>query len=481
MSDEKRAERLLDIAKIRGLFFPSNEIYSGFAGFFDYGPAGFLIKDRIIAKWRELFVRAHSFHLVETSTVHPRDVVDASGHLSHFIDPVAVCKKCSKRTRADHLLEEQGIKASLPEGVKEAKCPWCGSQGFELKEFNLMLTTGVGGDYDQGFMRPETAQGIFIDFNTLFKMRRKLPLGIAQYGKVYRNEISPRNSLARIREFSQMELEYFFDPLNPVIEERFELSKVKMRFMFEKGKKEYATMADLEKKGYTRIMAYFLALQWVFYKEIGIDESRMLLRELSAEERAHYSSKSVDMEVETSFGVLETISNAERSDYDLSSHQRKSRKSFEVTDEKGRVFIPHVFEVSIGVDRTFLAVLDHCFVEKSTRKEWDWFKFPPSIAPYQCAVYPLMKKDGLPEKAKEIARSISKEMDIVYDDAGSIGRRYARADEIGIPYAITVDYQTLEDNTVTIRFRNDGAQVRVKADGLAAEVSELLKQGKASV
>ncbi|MEM4367099.1 MAG: glycine--tRNA ligase [Candidatus Anstonellales archaeon] len=480
MNNERRAERLIEIAKVRGLFFPSNEVYSGFAGFFDYGPAGFLIKDRIIAKWRELFIRAHSFHLVETSVLHPRDVVDASGHLSHFTDPIAACKKCGKKARADHLLQEQGITTSLAEGVKVARCPWCGSQGFELKEFNLMLTTGVGGDYDQGFMRPETAQGIFIDFITLFKMRRKLPLGIGQYGKVYRNEISPRNSLARIREFSQMELEYFFDPQNPIIEQCHDLSNVKMRFVFADGSAAEVTMADLEKKGYTEIMAYFLALQWLFYKEIGIDEKRMRLRELTADERAHYSSKSVDMEVETSFGVLETISNADRSDFDLSSHQKKSGKSFEVTDEKGRAFIPHVFEVSIGVDRTLLAVLDHSFVEKSEKKEWDWFNLPPAIAPYQCAVYPLMKKDGLAEKAKGIALGLSKTMDVVYDEAGSIGKRYARADEIGIPYALTIDYQTLEDDTITIRFRNDGTQIRIRASDAGAKIADLLKQGKVS-
>ncbi len=488
-------ERILELALTRSLFFPSNEPYSATAGFYEYGPVGVLIKHKIEGLWRDMFIKSEGFHEVETSIVTPEAILEASGHVASFADPVVECKKCNTRVRADTLVEEKhfrmhgerwdGKLESLDKAVQEQgiKCPKCRGEFGKTFMFNLMFRTGIGGDQDPAYNRPETAQGIFTAFPRLFKNHgTKLPLAAGQIGRSFRNEISPRQGLVRMREFTQMELEYFFDPEKNEYAGFDAVAKSKMRIKTD-GKISDMSAKDVMKKGLcpSEIMAYFLVRQWEFYKMIGIEEKRMHFRVLEKNEVPHYSQGNIDMEVDTSFGLIETIGNAYRTDYDLSQHAAKSGKDLKVFVD-GRKIIPHVVEVSMGVDRLFLALLEHCYRPKTKEKDWEWFDFPPVIAPYHVAVFPLMKKDGLDEKAKEITASLREAgLDVTYRDSGSIGRRYARADEIGVPLAITVDYDTKEDDTVTIRYRNDGKQERILIEKLEHKIRKNIKEGKVTL
>lgn len=488
-------ERILELALTRSFFFPSNEPYGGTAGFYEYGPVGVLIKHKIETLWRTMFIKSEGFHEVETSIVTPEAVLDASGHLSSFADPVIECSKCHTRIRADTLVEEKhyrehgerwdGKLESLDKVVEEKKltCPKCKGSFGKAFMFNLMFKTGIGGDKDPAYNRPETAQGIFTSFQRLFKNHgTKLPLAAGQVGRSFRNEISPRQGLVRMREFTQMELEYFFDPERPGYEGFGKVADKKMRMKIAEEIVEMTAKETVEKKqSANEIMSYFLAKQWEFYKMIGIDENRMHLRVLGMAEVPHYSKGNIDMEVETSFGWIETIGNAYRTDYDLSQHAKKSGKDMSVFVD-GRKIVPHVFEVSMGVDRLFLALLEHCYRPKTEEKDWEWFDFPPLVAPYHAAVFPLMKKDGLAEKAVEVTEMLrSRGLDVTYRESGSIGRRYARSDEIGLPYAITVDHDTLKDNTVTIRYRNDGKQERIKVEDLEKTIRENIGKGRVTL
>ncbi len=485
-------ERILELALSRSFFFPSNEPYSTSAGFYEYGPVGVLIKHKIEELWRSRFIKSHGYHEVETSIVTPEAVLEASGHVASFADPVIECKKCNTRIRADTLVEEKhyskhgekwdGKLESLDKAVEEQKiqCPRCKGEFGKTFMFNLMFKTGIGGDQRPAYNRPETAQGIFTAFPRLFKNHgTKLPLAVGQIGRSFRNEISPRQGLVRMREFTQMELEYFFDSERGEFDDFDAVASSKMRVMAGNEITEMDAKHLIEKKLCpNQIMAYFLVREWEFYKAVGIKEERMYQRVLDPNEIPHYSKGNIDMEVETSFGNIETIGNAYRTDYDLSQHAAKSGKDLMVHVD-GRKIMPHVVEVSMGVDRLFLAILEHCYKPKSEEKDWEWFDLPPAIAPYQVAIFPLMKKDGLGEKAAEIANQLRKAgLDVTYRDSGSIGRRYARGDEIGVPYAVTVDHDTLSDGTVTIRYRNDGKQERVKIEELEVKIRENLRQGK---
>jgi len=286
---------------------------------------------------------------------------------------------------------------------------------------------------------------------------------VAQIGKSFRNEVSPRKGLVRMREFTQMELEYFFDPGTDRMEGFLEIADTRMRVQTDDATlvKTAAEMVE-EKLVPNEIAAYFLAVEWKFYRRCGLDENRMYFRVLHAEERPHYSIGNIDLEVETSYGIVEVNGNAYRTDYDLSRHAAGSGQDFRVFIEREKKkIVPHVFEISLGVDRLLFCMLEHAFRERSTTKEWEWFDLPPAVAPYACAVFPLMKKDGLAEKAQQAYRALQTDMNVFYQESGSIGKRYAKADEIGIPYALTIDYQTLEDDSVTIRYRNDGKQERI--------------------
>lgn len=483
-------ERIGELALTRSFFYQSNEIYSPVAGLYDYGPVGKLIKNKIEALWRLMFIRNEGFHEVETSIITPEIVLKASGHADSFADPVIECRLCKKKIRADVFVEAHvkgykwdGNLGSLDTKIAEngLRCPSCGGNFAPAAMFNLMFRTAIGADATVAYGRPETAQGIFTSFLRIFRNHgARLPLGIAQIGRSQRNEISPRKGLVRMREFTQMELEYFFNPSRPIIEMFGEIAGQQMRFAID-GRMEVKTAQQLVEEGHVphQIMAYFLAKEWQFYKACGLDENRMYFRILPKEETPHYSKKNIDLEVETSLGVIEINGNADRGDFDLLQHKKFSGKELEVfVEEEKKKILPHVFEASLGVDRLFFCMLEHTFREKSKEKDWEWFDIPPLLAPYTCAVFPLMKKDGLPEKAKELYHSLRSEFDVLYSESGSIGRRYAKSDEIAIPYAFTIDYDTLKDNTVTIRFRNDGKQERIHMADAAAKIAAYAKAGK---
>lgn len=497
-------ERIFELALSRSFFFPSNEPYGAVGGFYDYGPVGVLIKHKIENLWRDMFIKSEGFHEVETSIITPEPILVASGHVGSFADPVMECKNCKTRVRADTFLEEldhkkwDGKLESLDQRAiqKTPKCPKCKGEFGNAFMFNLMFSTGIGGERNPAYSRPETAQGIFTAFPRLFKNHgTKLPLAAGQVGKSFRNEISPRKGLIRMREFTQMELEYFFNPNKPTFDGFSKIENQKIKMVYKDQIFSLLPQEAIDKKYATnQIMAYFLAKQWQFYKKLGIQESKMYLRVLDSNEVPHYSKGNIDMEVETAFGYIETIGNAYRTDFDLSAHIKQSGKDLSVfVEEEKKKIIPHVFELSMGVDRLFYCILEHCFRDKDqkdengnwkigTQKDWEWFDFPPIIAPYHVSIFPLMSKDGLDKKATEISELLMNSgFDVAYRESGSIGRRYARSDEIGIPYALTIDYQTLEDNTITLRYRNDGKQERISISECESKIRELIKTGKVSI
>ncbi len=506
---------------------PSNEPYGAVSGFYEYGPVGKLMKSRIENLWRQMFIKEEGFHEVETSIITPEIVLQASGHAANFADPVVECRVCKTRMRGDTLMEEKlkakggenqgarwdGKLDTIDRVIKEngITCPKCKGELAPAAMFNLMFRTGIGGEQAVAYARPETAQGIFTAFPRLFRNHgAKLPLGVGQVGRSFRNEISPRKGLVRMREFTQMELEFFFDPAEQEYPAMASVADEKMRFQ-RNGASEMKKTSELVAAGIATngIMAYFLARQWQFYRAMGIRETEMWLRVLPKEEVPHYSKGNVDMEVQTSYGNIETIGNAYRTDFDLGAHAKFSKKDFSVfVEARKEKIIPHVFEVSMGVDRLFFCLLEHCFREKDvkdeagnhapagasppaqegavgwklgTGKDWEWFDFPPVVAPYQAAVFPLMKKDGLAEKAQALAGLLRKDFDIFHQEGGSIGKRYARADEIGCPYALTVDYDTLHDDTVTIRYRNDGKQERIKIADCAAVIKKNISEARVTL
>ncbi len=486
-------ERIYELALTRSIFLPSNEPYGGISGFYDYGPVGKQLKNRIENLFRQQFIRETGAHEVETSMITPEIVLKASGHVDSFTDPVFDCLECKSKVRADSLVEMKtgkkwdGKLGSLDLAVREQNitCPSCKGKLGNAYTSNLMFGTAIGGEKSQGYARPETAQGIFTGFLRLYRNHgMKLPLAVAQIGKSFRNEISPRKSLVRMREFTQMELEYFFNPKHGGIEGFEEVAEVKMRMQIT-GKTVEKTARQLvqEKIAVNEIMAYFLAREWQFYVLCGLDPNRMYFRVLGSDERPHYSQGNIDLEVETSHGAIEVNGNAYRTNYDLSRHAEFSKKDFSVhIEEDKEKIVPHVFEVSMGVDRLIFCILEHTFREKSAEKDWEWFDMPPVIAPYDCALFPLMKKDGMAEKAMQIHKQlIAAGMESFYYQSGSIGKRYAKADEIGIAYALTVDYDTLKDGTVTVRYRNDGKQERIKASELEAKLRENKEKGKISL
>src|SRR3989338_3877953 len=485
-------ERIFELALNRSFFFPSNEPYGSVSGFYDYGPVGKLIKNNIENLWRKMFIREEGSHEVETAIITPEIVLKASGHVDSFADPIVECKLCKMRYRADSIVESKvkgfkwdGKLASLDDAISEngIRCN-CKGELTNARMFNLMFKTEIGGDATPAYGRPETAQGIFTAFPRLFRNHgSKLPLAVAQIGKSFRNEISPRKSLVRMREFTQMELEYFFNPSNHSISGFENIANTKMRFKInDKIVLKTASEAVKEKIVPNEIFAYFLAREWQFYKICGLDEQRMYFRLLRDDERPHYSKCNVDLEVETSHGAIEINGNAYRTDFDLSQHAKFSKQDLSVfIEEEKKKIIPHVFEASLGVDRLFFCILEHTFREQSEGKNWEWFDFSPLIAPYEFAIFPLMKKDGLADKAREIYNSLKGEFNIFYQESGSIGKRYARADEIGCVYACTVDYDTLKDDAVTIRYRNDGKQERIKINEIAHLIYKNQKNGRVNL
>lgn len=473
----------MSIAKRRGFIFPSSEIYGGLSGFFDLGPVGLLLKRKIENSWREFFVKSEeNIFEIETSLIMHEKVWKASGHLNSFIDPLTQCKKCNSSYRADNLIEEvsgefvEGLAAEqLTEKIKKnkLKCPKCKGELSEVRIFNLMLSSNVGPVVGTtAYLRPETAQGIFINFkNLLASTRATLPFGVAQVGYSYRNEISPRQWLIRLREFRQMEIEYFFNPKKiSVPNEDFLKTKISILTREEQKKKKpeaiELTAKDSVKKGIipNEILAYFLAKESLWYQQLGIPKEALRFRNMKPEETPHYSKGNFDMEIKFDFGWKEVVGNAYRTDFDLSTHMKHSGEDFSMV-ENGKKVVPHVVEPSFGIDRTIYAILLYCYREGKDRG-WEWFEFPPKIAPYVAGVFPLVNKDGLPEKAREVFNSLKPCYDVFYDSKTSIGKLYARADEIGVLVCITADHQTLKDNTITLRDRNTRKQIRAKINDL---------------
>ena len=461
MSDKKRAvtmDKLVALCKNRGFIYPGSEIYGGLANAWDYGPLGVELKNNIKRAWWKKFVQESEYNVgVDCAILMNSEVWKASGHLGGFSDPLMDCKGCKARHRADNLVEDYIKKHDLDINVagwsneqleafiaeKGIACPVCGKSDFTpIRKFNLMFKTFQGVNEDTAntvYLRPETAQGIFVNYkNILRTTRSKIPFGVAQVGKSFRNEITPGNFIFRIREFEQMELEFFCKP-----------------------------GTDLEWFDYWKNFCK----KWLL--DLGIKEENLRLRDHDKDELCFYSKATTDFEYRFAFGFGELWGVADRTDYDLSQHIKQSGEMLDyldpVTNER---YIPYVIEPSLGADRVTLAFLTEAYDEE-TLDGGDVrtvMHFHPALAPYKVAILPLQKKLG--EKANEVFRMLAKDFSVTYDETGSIGKRYRRQDEIGTPYCVTVDFDTLEDQTVTVRDRDTMQQVRLPIAELKNWLSE---------
>lgn len=550
---------LMSVCKRRGFIWPSFEMYGGVAGMYDYGPLGCALKNNIVEMWRSIYKGREGFVEIDSETVNPREVFKASGHLDNFADLITYCQKCQAPYRADHMVKDFYDNPDIltPKQLEEAfvehkiKCPACGGELGPVEEFNLMFRTNIGpGNARVGYMRPETAQGIFVNYSNLYRYNReKLPMGVIQTGRSYRNEIAPRQGMIRMREFNQMEVELFVDPEDkdwtrfPEIEngmlDLIPNTTLKLTTMSVKDAVEKGVIAN-------RVLAYFVYTTKQLLLSLGIDEKRLRFREHEKDEMAHYAADCWDAEVLLSYGWTEIVGIADRGNWDLSRHAQFSGQDlshfkkydepkemevekinpnskllgptfkgkakaiseaisalppsaiqdgklkvtvdgedieltseyFEVVKRVEKVtgdrVIPHVIEPSHGLDRIFYSVLEHAYTYDE-KEDYVVLKLAPAVAPIKVGVFPLMEKDGLDTVAKQIYESIhSSRVEAYYDGSGTIGRRYARMDEVGTPWCITVDYDSLQDNTVTIRDRDTTEQKRIKIADAPRIVDELL-------
>jgi glycyl-tRNA synthetase len=438
---EVTMEEIVALCKRRGFVFPSSEIYGGLGSTYDYGHYGVLLKSNVKAEWWKAMLQERDDIVALDSAIlqHPR-VWEASGHLEGFTDPLVQCLgKCKKRWREDHLRE--AVEAEGGDPSAELRCPECGGELSEPRQFNLMFETHVGPVAEEGstvYLRPETAQGIFINFkNVLGFARKKPPFGIAQVGKSFRNEITPGNFIFRTREFEQMEMEYFVPPA-------------------EAEKWHQHWMAERER----------------WYTELGIRPDHLRVRAHGTDELSHYSSATSDIEYLFPIGWSELEGIANRGDFDLTQHAKFSREKLEYFDQQTKErYVPHVIEPAAGADRATLAFLvDSYEVEEVEGRQRTVLRLHPRLAPVKVAVLPLVSKEGMPEKARELFGDLRRRLPTEFDEGGSIGKRYRRQDEIGTPWGITVDHQTMEDDTVTLRDRDSLEQVRVPIEGLGDEL-----------
>lgn len=560
-------DKVMELSKRRGFVWQSSECYGSVAGFIDYGPLGATMKRRIENKWRDFFVIQEGFYEIECPTVGPEAIYIASGHVRGFADKMCTCPHCGDYFRADHIAEEHGAENAgslsadaLKEYINKAKCPVCGEEfgDIEIYDFNLMFHTFIGpGAQRKGYLRPETAQGIFTDFARLLRYYRdKLPFGAVQIGKSYRNEISPRQGMIRLREFTQAEAEIFVHPGEKRHPQFDRYAEYRMPLLGAEqqqggGDAETFTMRDAVDSGLVanEYVAYYLALTHELLLAIGMDQERIRFRQHMPDERAHYAADCWDAEAFSGrFGWVEIVGIADRTDYDLKAHAKESGDPFtvfipyenpktvrrkrivpdmgvigprfrgqakkiiaaleqaepsedsvtveidgekititpdiyEIRDDeievRGEDVMPHVIEPSFGIDRMLYSVLEHSYDEEEVEGELRRvLRFPAHISPVQAAVLPLMTRDGLDDLAKKIVKDLHENRILAeYDDSGAIGRRYRRQDEIGTPFAVTIDYDSLEDGTVTIRSRDSMEQVRVPYNGLP-ELLRLLIEGK---
>lgn len=455
-NQEKSMDKIVDLCKSRGFVYAGSEIYGGLANTWDYGPLGVELKNNIKRAWWQKFVQECPYNVGLDSAIlmNPQTWV-ASGHLGGFSDPLMDCKACKTRHRADNLIED--FDGTNPAGwsneemmnyiwEKQIPCPNCGKSDFtDIRQFNLMFKTFQGVTEDSKselYLRPETAQGIFVDFANIQRTtRKKVPFGVGQIGKSFRNEITPGNFIFRVREFEQMELEFFCKP-----------------------------DTDLE------WFQYWRGYCKDFLLNLGIKEENLRLRDHDAEELCFYSKATTDFEYRFAFGWGELWGVADRTNYDLTQHMNHSGKSMEYFDpEENRKYIPYVIEPSLGVERLFLSIVTEAYDEEVVDAEKNDTRvvmhFHPALAPYKAAILPLSKK--LSAKAQEVYAQLSKKFMIDFDDTGSIGKRYRRQDEIGTPFCITYDFDTLEkDNCVTVRNRDTMEQVRIPIADLEVYLSE---------
>lgn len=447
--DTQRMEKIVSLCKRRGFIFQASEIYGGLNGVWDYGPLGVELKRNVKDYWWRVMVRERDDVVgMDGAILTHRAVLKASGHEDTFSDPMVDCRTCNARLRADQLPEKNGVK----------QCPNCGGKDLtEARPFNLMFSTQMGASSDPesiAYLRPETAQSIFVQFkNVLDTSRKKLPFGIAQIGKAFRNEINPRNYIFRSREFEQMELEYFCRP--------------------EQG---------------LELLDYWLEERLKFYENIGIPREKLHVLTVPVADRAFYSKGTYDIEYAFPFGVQELEGVAYRTDYDLEQHQTASGKPLDYFDEDGKTrFIPHVVEPSAGVDRTILALICDAYDEETVTDEKGKsetrtvMRFHPRVAPIKCGIFPLLKNQPeLVAKAREVQVLLRPHMNVFYDETGAIGRRYRRQDEAGTPFGITVDFETMGErdpalrDTVTLRHRDSMEQERVRISELPARLASAI-------
>jgi len=439
-------EKLVSLCKRRGFIFQSSEIYGGTGSVWDYGPLGVELKRNLKERWWHSMVRARNDieGLDAAILMHPR-VWEASGHVSGFVDPLVDCRNCKKRFRAD----DPKIKGTP--GAPDAQCPACGMKGTlsEARQFNLMFKTFMGPLEDTAavvYLRPETAQGIYVNFlNVQQSTRQKIPFGIAQIGKAFRNEITPGNFIFRTREFEQMEMQFFVEPGEDM-----------------------------------KWFEYWKAQRMEWHRGLGLAENRLQFHQHTDQELAHYARAAFDVQFDfggtLGFQEIEGVHN--RGDFDLTQHQTFSGKKLEYFDQpNNRRFTPYVVETSVGADRTTLAVLVNGYREEIVEGESEGrtvLGLHPSIAPIKAGVFPLVKKDGMPEMAHRIADDLRSSLPVFYDDSGAIGRRYRRQDEVGTPFCITIDGESLTAGTVTVRDRDTLKQERVDAGQLRAFIGEKL-------
>ena len=462
MAVEKTMDKIVSLCKNRGFVFPGSDIYGGLANTWDYGPLGVEFKNNVKKAWWKKFVQESPYNVgVDCAILMNNKVWEASGHIGSFSDPLMDCKDCKARFRADKIVEdhmtESGVEVASADGWSNEQlkeyiesnnivCPKCGKMNYtDIRKFNLMFKTFQGVTEDaknEIYLRPETAQGIFVNFKaTQRTSRKKVPFGIAQIGKSFRNEITPGNFTFRTREFEQMELEFFCKP-----------------------------GTDLEWFGYWKNYC------WDFLLNLGIEKDNLRMRDHAAEELSFYSNATSDIEYLFPFGWGELWGIADRTDYDLTKHQEHSGQDMSYMDPTtNEKYIPYVIEPSLGADRVALAFLVEAYDEEVLEggDVRNVMHFHPALAPYKAAILPLSKK--LSEKALDVYSELSKKFNIEYDETGSIGKRYRRQDEIGTPYCITIDFDTLEDNAVTIRDRDTMEQQRVKIDELEDFIAKSLE------
>jgi len=431
-----KMEKIMSLSRRRGFLFLSSEIYGGQSACWDYGPLGVELKNNIKQLWWRSMVHENEniVGLDAAIIMHPR-VWEASGHVAGFNDPMVDCKECKKRFRADH--------------IEGDKCPECGGELTEVRQFNLMFKTHIGPVEDSAsvaYLRPETAQGIFVNFlNVVNSTRQKIPFGIAQIGKAFRNEITPGNFIFRSREFEQMEMQFFVKP----------------------GTDEYW-------------MEYWRNQRWQFHNRLGIRPERIRWHEHGKDELAHYARSAYDIEYKFPFGWSELEGVHNRTDFDLRRHTEYSGKDMTYFDqESNERFMPYIIETSAGCDRTLLQVLADAYEEEPGEKENRIvLRLSPLVAPIKAGIFPLVKRDSMPERSMEIYKELKSEYQVFYDESGTIGKRYRRMDEAGTPFCVTIDSQTAEDDTVTVRERDNMAQSRVKVSELKNMIRDAINNYK---